>query len=234
MSCPVTIDANTMPSMSGMSKAPELDAVRPCTICMNSGRNMIEPNMPTPDRNSTVMLAENPRSREEPDVEDRLGGVQLAVDEGGERECGEHEQADDGRRTPRVHGAAPVQGEQQRHEARGERGGAPPVDAVLLAVLRLGHRNHQHGQREHADRQVDVEDPAPAGGIGQPPSQRRAENRRQAEHRAHESLVASTLARLEQVADDRHAVRHHHAATDALDASEDDELQHRVGRTERR
>lgn len=59
---PATIEASTSETSIGVSNAPELDALPPSTICWNSGRNMIDPNMPTPDRNSTIMLAEKLRS----------------------------------------------------------------------------------------------------------------------------------------------------------------------------
>ncbi len=85
----------------GISRLPELEALRPWTICMNVGRNMIEPNMPTPERNSTVMLAEKLRSAKS--VTSRIGSeaLQLADDERGERERREAEQAQD---RPEPHG----------------------------------------------------------------------------------------------------------------------------------
>ena len=77
-----------------------------------------------------------------------------------------------------------------------------------------------------ADRDVDVEDPAPAERVGEPAAERGSKHGGESEHRTHEALVAGALPRLEQVTDDRHTVRHHGAAADALDASEQDELEH--------
>src|SRR5438309_1108043 len=66
-------------------------------------------------------------------------------------------------------------------------------------------------ERERADRQVDVEDPAPGEVVDEEAAEQRPDHRRHAEHGAEEALVATSLARRDDVADDGDA-RHHQPA----------------------
>ena len=57
-------------------------------------------------------------------------------------------------------------------------------------------------ERHQAQRQVDEEDPVPAEAVGEEAADERAHHGRDAEDRSEEALVAASLPRLEEVADD--------------------------------
>jgi hypothetical protein len=77
------------------------------------------------------------------------------------------------------------------------------------------------------DGQVDVEDPVPAEGVGQPPAEQRPDHRGDTEDRAEETLVATSFAGCEQVADDRERDGEDGAGADTLDTPEQDKALHR-------
>ena len=95
-------------------------------------------------------------------------------------------------------------------------------------MLGLGHHDGKHGEGQQPDGQVHEEYPSPGEVVREPAAHGRADDRSKAEHAAHQALVTPALARREQVADDGHAVRHHRAAAQTLDATEHDELEHLV------
>ena len=127
---------------------------------------------------------------------------------------------------PAVLGAPPVQVQQQAGDGADDGGGAQVVDLVLAPDHRhLQHRRGDH-QRGQADGQVDVEDPAPAGPVGQPAAQQRAGHAGDAEHGPEVALVAAALAGRDDVADDAEGDREQAAAADALEGAEGDQLAH--------
>ena len=70
----------------------------------------------------------------------------------------------------------------QHAEAEGEKADAPQVDAtglVLADVVRIVHEGADHHHGDHADRQVEVEDPAPGIVVGDPAAERGAEDGRE-------------------------------------------------------
>ena len=77
----------------------------------------------------------------------------------------------------------------------------------------LGH----DGERDGADRDVDVEDPAPGELLDEDAAEQRSDDARHAEHGAEEPLVAAALAGRDDVADDRLRADHQPAAAEALD-----------------
>ena len=91
-----------------------------------------------------------------------------------------------------------------------------------------GQQPPDDGQADDADRDVDEEDPVPAGVIGEQAADGRAEDERQPEHGAEQALVAAPLGRAEQVTDDGQRDREQRAGTEALQAAEDDQLLHRL------
>jgi hypothetical protein len=125
---------------------------------------------------------------------------------------------------PAVVAAPPVQVQQQAGDGPDDGGGAQVVDLVLAADHRHleGHRGHDQGGQ--ADRQVDVEDPAPARPVGQPAAEQRPGHRRDAEHGPEVALVAAALAGRDDVADDAEGDREQPAAADALQGPEEDQL----------
>ena len=87
--------------------------------------------------------------------------------------------------------------------------------------------------RQEPERQVDVEAGAPRPMVRQPAAECRTENRSHAPQRGKESLVAAALDRRKDIADDREQHADDHAAADALQSAEDDQLTHAVDRQER-
>ena len=85
-------------------------------------------------------------------------------------------------------------------------------------------RRVDDGERQQAERQVDVEDPAPAELVDDEATEQRAEHRREAEDAAEETLVAAALARWDDVADDGDGGDDEAAAAEALDDAEGDQL----------
>ena len=85
------------------------------------------------------------------------------------------------------------------------------------------------GERDGADREVDVEDPVPGELLDEDAAEQRADDARDAEHRTEQPLVAAALARRDDVADDRLGADHQPAAAEALDRPERDQLGQRAG-----
>src|SRR5215208_6950899 len=96
--------------------------------------------------------------------------------------------------------------------------------AHALAARR--ERGGEHREGEHAEREVDVEDPAPRQVRREVAAEERAGDARDAEHGAEDPLVASPLARRDDVADHGLGGDHQSAATESLDRAEGDELRH--------
>ena len=77
---------------------------------------------------------------------------------------------------------------------------------------------------DHAERQVDVEGPAPAPVVGDGAADQRAADHRERHDAGHHALVLAALPGRDQVADDRHDADHQTAGAEALDGAEADEL----------
>src|SRR6266576_3136483 len=113
----------------------------------------------------------------------------------------------------------------------GEDGGAEPVDRVLLPDGPARHRHEDHGERETADRQVDVEDPAPARVVDNEPTDKRADDRGAREDRADQPLIAPAVPGRDDHPDHREGQREDPSGSDALNGAEDDQLPHVLRRT---
>ena len=94
---------------------------------------------------------------------------------------------------------------------------------VAWAAVRL-ERRVDDGEGQQAQRQVDVEDPAPGELIDDEAAEQRADHRREAEDAAEEALIAAALARRHDVADDGDGGDDEAAAAEALDDAEGDQL----------
>jgi hypothetical protein len=92
-----------------------------------------------------------------------------------------------------------------------------------MSWLRLQRGRGDH-QRDQAERDVDEEDPLPAGAVGEEPAEDRAEHGRGTEDGGEVALVPAALAGRDDVADGGHRERHQAAATEALDRAERDQL----------
>ena len=91
-----------------------------------------------------------------------------------------------------------------------------------------GHVQHgeQVQQRRAAQRDVDVEDPAPRERGGDEPAEQRAADGGEHHHDHHVAHVAAALARRHDVAESRHRAHHQAAGAQALDRAEGDQLRH--------
>ena len=98
--------------------------------------------------------------------------------------------------------------------------------AVMGALARQVEHHRDDGERDGADRQVDVEDPPPAQVLGDEPAGEGADDTGEAEDRAEITHVAAALAGADDVADDRLGADHQPAGADSLQRPESDQLGH--------
>ena len=101
---------------------------------------------------------------------------------------------------------------------------------MLLPLEGKSKDGLRHDQRQHAQRQVDVEDPAPGKMICEQTTQERTGDGGDGEDRPHVALVAAALAWGDDVAD--RGLRHRNDAAGAqpLQGTGADELQHALGK----
>ena len=225
---PATIDVTVTPSIIGVSIRPLTVGDSPCTVCWNSGRNVIAPNMARPVRNVITIAREKFRLRKT--CSGSIGSAALRLGDA-ERHRGRHGdqgEADDLRRAPWVLRPAPGGQQDQRGRGHGEQRPAQVVD--LVADLLGGHvqGGEQVDQRRAAHRDVDVEDPAPGEGGGDEPAEQRAADGGEHHHHHHVAHVLPALARSHDVAERRHRADHQPAGPQALQRAERDELRHRL------
>ena len=110
--------------------------------------------------------------------------------------------------------------------ATGEERRAEVVDAVLDVLAADVERDRDHREGGRADREVDVEDPAPGEVVDEEAAEQRPDHGRDAEHRAEPALVAPALSGRDEVADDRERRHHQPAAAEPLHRAERDQLAH--------
>ena len=109
-------------------------------------------------------------------------GGELANDKSNESEYAEEGENANLRAGEPVVPLAGVEDDLQRAETEGEESDTPEVNAagaVLADVGRVMDKRAHHDHRDHADWQVEVEDPAPGVVVGDPSAERRAEDGRQ-------------------------------------------------------
>ena len=133
-----------------------------------------------------------------------------------------------GRRGPGDRVAAEAGEEDQCGQRHGEERGAGDVDARPPPCARRPERPADDDQHDEPERQIDIEDPAPAQMLDEEPADQRAEHGREAEDAAKDALELATLARRYEIADDRHRGHDQSAAAEALQRAKDDELHHRA------
>ena len=158
--------------------------------------------------------------------QDRLSSPRLHEHKRDEHDDGGHDQDDQLRRAPGVGGAAEARVEDDPRKTAGKQDSAEVVDRVLGPVGASLEGGADHGERDEADRKVDVEDPAPGEVVDEEPAEQRPDHRRDAEDGAEVALVPAALARRDDVADD--GDRHHDqaAGTEPLERAEADQLGH--------
>ena len=113
--------------------------------------------------------------------------------------------------------SAPMPRNEERHAA------VVDLPGAALDVGRIEDEELQHDQRQHADRHVDVEHPAPAVGQGEVAADHRSHDRREHDADRPEAHRPPALVRRESFEHHRLRERHHHAAGEPLDDAEHDQ-----------
>ena len=96
------------------------------------------------------------------------------------------------------------------------------VDSAQVAR----YLDRDDGERDGADREVDVEDPVPGELLDEEAAEQRTDDARHTEHRPEESLVATALTGRDDVSDDRLGTDHQPTASETLNGPEGDQLGH--------
>ena len=166
---------------------------------------------------------------EEPERNDRLRGATLDRHERDERDHGERDGHDGTGRGNPVHSANADAIEQRADAAREEHqpgvvDDRPPARAWLAAECACDQRH-----RDGAERQVDVEDPAPGDEVREEAAEQRADERSEPPHAGDIPLHLRATFEAEEVRDDRHPDRHQGSGAEALQHAERDELHHAAG-----
>ena len=117
------------------------------------------------------------RSLNRPGRQERLLGGEHVHDEQVEREARDHRLDDDLARAEPVEFLAAVQQHLEGAGGEPQHGEAIPGEPELRPRRRLAHEQHDADQGEDAERQVDVEHPAPGVEIGQIAAEGRADHR---------------------------------------------------------
>jgi hypothetical protein len=184
------------------------------------------PNRREPDDQPNAARHREVSVGEEAHRQDRLRRAQL---DGDERErCGNggrDESEHDGRAPGKGRAAEP--GEQDDGaQRRSEQNRAGIIDRV--AAPRRARRQHggDHHHRQNAGRQIDEKNPAPAQLIDEKAADQRADDGRDAEHRAEKTLVTAALARRNEVADHGDGNDDEAAAAYAFERAKGDQLHH--------
>ena len=95
---------------------------------------------------------------------------------------------------------------------------------MVHALGDRGQRRREHEEGDDPERQVDVEDPAPAEVAREEAAEQRPGDAGEAEHGAEQARVAAALARRHDVADRGLRADHQPAAAEALQRAEGDQL----------
>ena len=156
----------------------------------------------------------------------RLGGPMLDQDECCECQRGERPEADGERGVPCIGRAAEGGQQHQGREADAQQNGAQVVDAVLLAFADARQCDRENREGQGSQRDVDVEDPAPARVGGEEPADQRSRHAGHAEDGAEEPEVAAALTRRDDVPDRRLGADQQAPAAQALDCPKGDQLGH--------
>lgn len=123
-----------------------------------------------------------------------------------------------------------------RQQGEGDDAGRQESGAQVVDLRADGRRrgvDEQAGgqQRQGADRDVDVEHPAPAEVVGEEAADERAAHEGGRHHDGHHGLDPAALARRHQFTDDRLRADHQSAAAESLQRAEADELAHVLGQS---
>ena len=160
----------------------------------------------------------------------------LVVEEDAQHQHARGDHLDDRDRTP---DPAPVmrlaldQAVDQQEQADGGEAGAGPVEPVPAVEPQVGHRDEGEHDGQHADRDVDEEDPLPAEVGDQIAAQGGAGDRGDTGHRTPHAERDAPLVGREDHRDRGQRLRREQRAADTLDDPEHDELLGRAGQAAR-
>ena len=101
------------------------------------------------------------------------------------------------------------------------------MSVALRRHVQVQPEDHDE-HRDHADRHVHVEDPAPREGLDEEAAEQRAGDAGDREHGADQAHVAAAVARRDDLGDDRLRADHQPARAEALQRAEGDQLAHRL------
>src|SRR5206468_2110185 len=104
---------------------------------------------------------------------------------------------------------------------------AGDVEPAVMLVARLVEIGSRAGDAERADREVDVEDPAPPGVLGEDSADERADRDREADRRAPDPEGGAALASVELLGEDRERDGEHHGSADSLEPAREIEEERR-------
>jgi hypothetical protein len=142
---------------------------------------------------------------------------------GGEQDHAGSAQDVDGSRSPCVGGAAEADEQHEGGDRQRQQDGPPVVDDPLHPAQVAGQDGGGHDQRQGTDRHVEVEDPPPAGVLGEEAAEQRADDGRDGEDSPEQALVLAPLPGLDHVADDRLGADHEPTGPEALQGTEGDQ-----------
>ena len=163
---------------------------------------------------------------------------ELHANKDDQQDAEQHEERDDAAVGPGVRGAAPLQREQQAHDGGHEDDGAdgiellealPEADGRALLALGALEEEHDDAAGDGAERQVDVEAPAPGDVVGEGAAHEGAGHAGDAVHGADEARVDGPLPQRHRVGDDEQRAREQPRAAQPRDGPPHDQRR-RVGR----
>ena len=158
--------------------------------------------------------------------QDRFARAPFLPDEQAGKKSGDDGQGKDDRRQPGINRSAPTEEQEQGNGGAGEKGRADVIDAMFDDVAVGPQPNGDEKKRRGADGQVNVKDPAPGKGIGDEAAEDRSRHAARGEDGAEEALVASALARHDQVAHGGLRKGDESARAEALEGAKKNELEH--------
>jgi hypothetical protein len=160
----------------------------------------------------------------------RLLGLALVEKESHEQRRRDEREPQQLRRAPGERVPTPGDHQNERRDAGRQQRRTQPVDVAGSPHVRSGGQPDRYDQQgQKTDWRVDVEDPAPVEVLGDYSADQRTGDGGQGKRRLHVPLVAATLRRWDQVADDRLRVDHHSTRTGSLQRTEDNQLDHALG-----
>ena len=212
--------------MSGTSCSPEAVGLSPRTTCWKSGRYVSAPKSAKPTTKPTALVMRKTGLRNR-----RSGRIGSAARRSAAAKATRARTPS--APSPTISARAPVErrpaerrDQHDRRQADRQQQRPEPVDDVPGALPAAGQGDGQDAEGGQAERQVDVEDRAPADVRREEAADERPEDRRDAEDGAEEPGVLAALARRDDVPDRRLRGHHEPAAAEALHRAEGDELRH--------